>query len=67
MDDFRNSAGPVVTGSGQLLHAGRIHSHFAGARNRGPADQCDLRQAASPLNRRSRMATRTDEALRRTT
>src|SRR5262249_40148077 len=39
LDHFRDTARPMATWDGQFLHAGRFHSHSAGDRNRGAADQ----------------------------
>jgi hypothetical protein len=53
LDDIRDFAGSVVTGSGQFLHAGRIHSHSAGVGNRCSSDQCDQRSTARRIGHRS--------------
>src|SRR5439155_1807835 len=39
LDHFRHTARPVATRDGQLLHSGRVHSHPAGAGDRGRPDQ----------------------------
>jgi hypothetical protein len=39
MDDIRNTAGLVVAGFGEFVHAGRFYPHFASARTGRSCDQ----------------------------
>jgi len=41
LDDCRFAVDPVGFGNGQLVHAGWIHTHPAGAGDRGGPDSCD--------------------------
>ena len=39
LDDFRNTAGPVVAGVSEFVHLGRVYSHSSSGRAGDPRDQ----------------------------
>lgn len=51
LDNFRDSVGPVVAGTSELLHAGRIHPHSVGGGGSGTADPAVFGAPPSALTR----------------
>ena len=49
MDNLCDPVGPVVTGTGELIHTGRIYSHSSGGGRGGTADPAAFGSPASAL------------------